>query len=814
MKKRMRGRGSVISLLVVCLYFAQTLGAEAGGFDRGKFREPDSMFCPGYFWMWNAKLDVEQLNAQLDDMVAHGVRSVCTHPFPKAFRPGAFLSEMEPDYLTPGYLDVFAKTVDHMAELGMSAWLYDEGGWPSGGACGLVAASDAEGRFRQQYYGRENRDDAGPNRVWKKPYGKGRGSLPSVIEPGATERFVELTHEAYKRVVGRHFGKTIKFTFMDEPETPHDAYGPSIGWASDFAEQFVARKGYDFRAFADRFLANKYVDAPEFAKLRIDYNDVLGQLFNERFHDVVRDWCRKNGLKSSGHMNGEDIPEAAGRYGYGNLFAGYRAMDVPGVDVIWRQLYPTTYDNPGAQVPFPRYASSVGHQKGEPLALSESFGIYGDGFDPGRMKWLADYQMVRGINLFVFGYYAVSNAGQWMDLFEPHSGPVTPWWDFIRPYFDYVSRTASILAEGTPTAETAVFFDTRGFWAGGVDGDVAGRMHYAAAAALDRKNVEYEFVDDEALARAAVKGGTLVVGKMAYRTLVLPTSKWMSDAARTKLTAFKSAGGKVATMETLSEVRPTCRISGRQASWLRVAKRVKDGETLYFIVNETAWPISEVGIAFDEKGPVVQADAESGRFLATDAKDGALAWSFPPYGSVLFVVGGQADGPFPAPFVEEPERTVDSDWTLRPLVRHSAGATDFEVTRLDESVRAVELGDWRAQLGRTFSGRAVYTTTFTSEEEAEKWLDLGEVKWVASVKLNGKEVGTKFFGPYRWRVNLRKGENILEVTVANMLCNALSDEVRDRIARDFPPRSGYDIRQAVFDREHHESGLFGPVTLR
>ena len=74
----------------------------------------------------------------------------------------------------------------------MSAWLYDEGGWPSGGACGLVAASDAEGRFRQRYHGREDKDDAGPNRVWEKPYGVGRKSLPSVIEPGATERFVEL----------------------------------------------------------------------------------------------------------------------------------------------------------------------------------------------------------------------------------------------------------------------------------------------------------------------------------------------------------------------------------------------------------------------------------------------------------------------------------------------------------------------------------------------------------------------------------------------------------------------------------------------
>ena len=125
--------------------------ASADGFDRKSFAEPESMFSPGYFWMWNAKLDAEKLKAQLDDMAAHDVRSVCIHPFPKDFRPGRFRTDMEPDYLMPEYFEVVSNVVDHMAALGMSSWLYDEGGWPSGGACGLVAASDADGRLRQRF---------------------------------------------------------------------------------------------------------------------------------------------------------------------------------------------------------------------------------------------------------------------------------------------------------------------------------------------------------------------------------------------------------------------------------------------------------------------------------------------------------------------------------------------------------------------------------------------------------------------------------------------------------------------------------------
>ena len=808
-------------LIVLSLCAALSAANAAGsGFDRNGFRNPDSMFSPGYFWMWNAKLDVSQLKSQLDDMVAHGVRSVCVHPFPTGFRPGKFCSDMSPEYLSPEYMDVFAQVVDHMEKLGMSTWLYDEGGWPSGGVCGQIAKEDAAGRFRQRFYGPGPDGKEGKNRVWAREYGDGRQNYPSMIEPGATELFIAKTHEAYRRAVGRHFGKTIKFAFTDEPGMPCDFNGASMGWSSDFADEFRIRKGYDFMPHADAVLADKYAFNAGTVKYRLDYLDVKSQLFSERFLRTVQDWCRRNGLRSSGHMDGEDIPEAAVRYGYGSLFDCYRAMDVPGVDVIWRQLYPTTVDNPGAQPPFPRYASSVGHQKGERLALSESFGIYGDSFTPGMMKWLADYQMVRGINLFVFGYYAVSNAGQWMSLFEPHSGPVTPGWDFQRPYFEYIARTASILAEGEPTAEIAVYFDNRAFWAGGVETEVAARMHYAAATALDRANCEYEFVDDRALAEAEVAGGRLRVGRMSYSTLVLPTSRWMGEKARERLEAFRRAGGKVLSAEEIGKARSACRILGRLSDKIRVARRVKGSETLYFLVNESPYLVPELEVELGGAEGVVRADPSTGRFVEVDAQKGnRFRWSFPPYGSGIFITGAKADEAaepcFDYGIALENVHCITNGWTMTPLVRHKAGVEDFEIAPVaDAREYPSDLSDWRRTLGDGFSGKVLYRVEFDCAEEEERWLDLGAVKWCCDARLNGQALGARFFGPYRWRVKTAKGRNVLEVTVANMLCNALGDEVRDRIARDFPPRSGYDSRQRPFDRDSNESGLFGPVTLR
>ena len=785
---------------------AQTLSA---GYTAEKFRNPPNIHSPAYFWMWNDRLDAGRLNAQLDDMFAHGMRSICVHPFPKAFRPGALDSEMEPDYLSEEYFAVFSNVVDHAAALGMNVWLYDEGGWPSGGACGQIAAADADGRFRHRLLGFG--DGTQPFGLRDVPYGSGRANYPSIVERGTAEEFIRRTHEQYKRHVGHHFGKAIRFTFMDEPTIGMDFYGANLPWATDFDEVFRAKKGYDIRPFARRMLERKYEFDAETAARRIDFHDVLADLFVERFMDPVRRWDRANGLLSSGHLDGDDLPECATRYGYGSLMRSLRAMDVPGVDVIWRQLFPDTAGNIGRQVPFPRYAASVSHQKGAMLALTESFGIYGNSFTPDQMKWLVDYQMVRGINMFVFGYYSVSNARQWMLLFEPHSGPVAPWWDMEAPFFEYIARTSAILAEGRPAVDVAVHYDTRGFWAGGAETESAGALHYAAAAALDKMNCEYEFVDDDALAAATVEDGRLRVGAMSYSTFVLPSSKWMLPEARAKLDAFKAAGGRLLTMETLGEAPPACRIHGRCAPWLRVAKRENGGQTLYFFVNETQHEMwADLDIA--EPGDIVQADPWSGDFIAVERGKNGVRQSFGPFGSALLIVGAKATRAA-SPKYGSP-RVIDGNWTVRRISSYALGEDDFDIRPVDESPVATSPGDWRKLFGEHFSGKALYAARFSSDKSGRALLDLGTVGWTCRARLNGKDLPGKFFGPFRWEVDINEGENELEVVVANMLANAVTEPaMRAKVEAKYPPSPTYNPKQMGYDLESHQSGLIGPVTL-
>jgi hypothetical protein len=98
-------------------------------------------------------------------------------------------------------------------------------------------------------------------------------------------------------------------------------------------------------------------------------------------------------------------------------------------------------------------------------------------------------------------------------------------------------------------------------------------------------------------------------------------------------------------------------------------------------------------------------------------------------------------------------------------------------------VKLQKLLDWTTSDNdgiKYYSGIATYTNTFTvpanSIEQGKRyWLDLGEVEVMARVKLNGKNIGTRWIAPYRLEMTdaIQKGENVLEIEVANLWANRL-----------------------------------------
>ncbi len=196
---------------------------------------------------------------------------------------------------------------------------------------------------------------------------------------------------------------------------------------------------------------------PEAKRARIDFFDVWSRLFRDAYLLPIRKWCRRYGLVSGGHFGGDDETMGSAQYGYGHILRALRGLDVPGVDTIWRQLFPGQHIHY-----FPRYAGSVTRQEGWRCVLTEPFAVYGNGLTLAEMKWLTDYQYVRGCNMLVMGRYPAGKSGNLMSGERPHFGPMSPLWRYQPLFQEYAARLAYLMSVGEGATDVALYFDLTG----------------------------------------------------------------------------------------------------------------------------------------------------------------------------------------------------------------------------------------------------------------------------------------------------------------------------------------------------------------
>jgi hypothetical protein len=116
---------------------------------------------------------------------------------------------------------------------------------------------------------------------------------------------------------------------------------------------------------------------------------------------------------------------------------------------------------------------------------------------------------------------------------------------------------------------------------------------------------------------------------------------------------------------------------------------------------------------------------------------------------------------------------------------------------------------------RYFSGTAVYRTRFRLDRKLmgqHLELDLGRVRNLAEVKLNGSSLGVIWKEPWRVEIGqaVRAGENSLEIAVTNLWPNRLIGDAA------LPPEKRFthtNVNKFKVGWPLRESGLIGPVRV-
>jgi hypothetical protein len=842
--------------------------------DWVQLSHPIPFHWPGYMWIWNDRLTADQTTAQIRDMAEHNAFTPMVVPEPKAFRPRNMPTRLEPEYLSQAYFEQYRTMVTAAAESHMNVWLYDEGGWPSGSVCGelvrlnpqlagqrlvkkslwvwkgktikiptdCIAANlyQAKSMTQLQFIktllpGNTEKIQINLAKIILFTARK-TGSYPDLLNPETTRRFIQMTHDQYKKALEPYFGNTISLIFTDEPKI---AQKPP--WTDGLADDFARTMGYDLRPHLLSLFGGS---SDRDMQIRIDFADWWSHRFTTAYFAQIQEWCHSNKILSGGHLNGEDETIGALHHGFGHILRPFRKMDVPGVDVIWRQIW---FDKPNHH--FPKYAASVAHQKGSPWVLSESFAVYGSGLTPIQMKWIIDYQLVRGVTLFDLAVYQYSNRDWFIGGERPVFGEHNPLWKGMDLLHSYIARLSYLLSCGVPEIHVAIYYPVRDLWANGPTTRITAAAHDALARKLLETQCDFDIIDDDVICSTdtTIESGRLVVGAMKYAMILISANRWMPHGTIKRLREFAQAGGKVfyvretdvglqSPLQDEFEVQQSPDLSGFVPKivqidppnpFLRVSKRRLEAGALYFITNENPDDSDSV-VIFQENQQPLQIDPETGTCSGCPrAQKSGDGWRIPlhfQFGtSYVFYFTSEN---LPLANQNEPKNTrnplmvLETGWRIRKIRSYEIRKPGFHIAdeALLSETKPATLGDWRSDIGADFSGDVEYRIEFDcSPEIAERAeiLDLGEVKYIAEVTLNGESLGKRIWAPFSFPIGhkLRPGSNVLSVLVSNTLANQYIHQKWHSLWSK-SKLGPYHPKALQFEKYSLSSGLFGPVQIK
>lgn len=213
------------------------------------------------------------------------------------------------EYLSDEFFMHVKFAMEYAKSKGFIFLLYDEGGWPSGSACGRVVEkypeyaakkiskcfieeiSDINGEVIAVYdenYNRVTDISDGKYLYYKENL---KTIVPHLLEEKAIEEFMNITHKRYGYYMKETFGNSALAMFTDEAILYYPYY---IGDVSDFEKQ----SGYSFYKYIPALFED--VMGEEGRKFKVEYIEYCMKLFSEKYIKKCMNGRRTTGCFSQG----------------------------------------------------------------------------------------------------------------------------------------------------------------------------------------------------------------------------------------------------------------------------------------------------------------------------------------------------------------------------------------------------------------------------------------------------------------------------------------------------------------------------------
>ncbi len=665
-------------------------------------------------------------------------------------------------------------------------------------------------------------------------------------------KYLENYLDSYKQAVGaENIGEHgIRNVTNDSWEAG------SQNWTDNMVAEFQRLRGYNPVPWMPVLTGEVVGSSAESDRFLWDFRETIGDLIADQHYRVIHQ------ILDQWHLTQYCESDESGRAFVADGMEVKKLCEFP-MAAMWT----TTPDSNPIQYDYnadDRESASVAHIYGQNIAAAESMTAAAApwAWSPDTLKPTADQEFLNGINRFYIHESAhqpligkapgltLGPFGQWFNRNET-------WADEAGPWVSYLARNSYMLQQGHFSADVIYFY--------GEDSNLT--AIYNQKSPNLPAGYGFDYVDADALQHVlkvnadghiSTPGGTTyaILGLASYsRHMSLPVLRAIrqlvqngASVAGAKPTDDPSladsqsefhalsdelfgdgtgvhhvgkgavyAGQTVAQALQAMQVAPDLSYTSTStsaANLLFVHRSLASGD-IYFIDNRSDHPAS-VQATFRISGRAAQLwYAETGKvvpasYAITDGRT-TVPLHLGPWGTVFVVFQEPTTrSSFTLPAEKETElATVHGPWSVAFQPGRGAPA----------SITMDKLIDWSTSDNpgvKYFSGAGTYTHTVQApaswfRKGARIWLDLGEVKNLAVVTVNGKEVGETWHAPYRVDVTaaLKPGANQLQIKVVNAWVNRL-------IGDQQPGATKYtftDVKPYHADSPLLPSGLVGPVTV-
>jgi hypothetical protein len=632
----------------------------------------------------------------------------------------------------------------------------------------------------------------------------------------------------------------------------------TLNWTDNMQEEFKKHCGYDITPWLPVLAGHIVGDSRSSDRFLWDFRKTIGELTVENFYDQLTEMLHERGIKrySESHENG--------RHFIADGMEVKRTADVP-MGATWTpdEIGSDIYEN--NHIADVRESASVAHLYGQNLVAAESFSTMNPpyGWSPETLKHTADMELSCGLNRFVIHCsvhqpvfdkvpgVCLDPFGQWFTRNET-------WAEEAGPWIMYLTRSSYMLQQGKFLADILLYY--------GEDNNLT---------SLYKQNLpeipygyNYDFINSDALIHllsANHHGEIVTASGMSYKMLILDdNAEYMSLPVLRKISELVNEGavivgkkpvgtpslsddtleyraivnnlwknehgensigkGKVFSGMTIGEVMKELKvqpdfkcISPSEDKKLFFVHRKMEHVDIYW-VNNRNFHKENMDVAFRVEGKIPEIwHPDNGKMEMCSYKmqgaytEVSLNLESDDAVFVVFRKETRKKSVTVVPPSEYQLAEIKGPWDVR--FQPQRGAPDGQVV-------FEELSSWNENKNpaiKYFSGTAEYSKKIQLPEDKIKrntrlWLDLGEVRNLAEVIVNGKSMGILWKSPFRIDITeaVKPGENELKIKVTNLWVN--------RIIGDYQPgtKEKISFTTTPFYNIHSQlipSGLLGPVKL-